>query len=89
LARAVEATFNTRKTPFPDHVIVFSLDFASDNGRQRQWQAFLRKSKLQGVDDRFGNIMQRVTSFLKPVADSIKQGKILDKEWDIGRGSWV
>ena len=89
LARAIEVTFKTRKTPFPDNAIVFSKDFASDNSRQKQWKAFLNKSKLRGVDDQFGNIMQRITSFLKPVADSIRHGKVFDKEWDHGRSFWI
>ena len=76
LACAIEATFKARKTSFPDYAIVFSDDFSGNNGRQKQWQAFLKKSKLQGIDDQLGNIMQRITSFLKPVADSIRQGEV-------------
>ena len=89
LASAIEATFKTRKTLLPQRIVVFSREFAGDNDRQKQWKAFLRKSKLHGIDGQFESIMQRITSFLKPVTGSIRQREVFNKEWNYGRGAWI
>lgn len=48
LARAIAATFTRRGTPLPTTWPVGLTDpFAADAGKQRQWQAFLRKNRLE------------------------------------------
>jgi Domain of unknown function (DUF1814). len=51
LARAIAATFARRGTALPAAWPVGLTDlFATDTGKQRQWQAFLRKNKLDAPD---------------------------------------
>lgn len=88
LKKAIESTFQRRKTPLPDNPIVFRPEFHKDKGRQRQWTAFLRKSRLSGVDKEFGQIMERLAEFLVPIISSIKNSSRMDKSWDSTAGCW-
>jgi len=48
LARAFTATFKRRETALPaDWPVGLSDAFAADAGKQRQWQSFLRKNRLE------------------------------------------
>lgn len=49
LKKAIESTFHRRKTSIPDNPLVFREEFHKDEGRQKQWTAFLRKSRLLDV----------------------------------------
>lgn len=51
LARAVAATFERRRTVLPgDWPSGLTDAFASDSGKRRQWQAFLRKNRLEAPE---------------------------------------
>ena len=50
LQRAIEATFARRQTAMPSaHPIGLSDTFAEDATKQLQWQAFLKKNRLQAM----------------------------------------
>jgi len=51
LQRAIEATFTRRQTAMPGtQPIGLSDAFAEDATKQVQWQAFLKKNRLQAMD---------------------------------------
>ena len=88
LKKAIESTFQRRKTPMPDNPLVFRPEFHEDEGRQKQWIAFLRKSRLQDVNQEFKEVVKRITAFLRPMLLSIKERTIMDKSWIAKSGSW-
>ena len=88
LKKAIESTFQRRKTIIPDNLLVFRLEFHRDEEKQRQWSAFLRKSRLHDVSQGFNEIMERITYFLKPIVNSIKDKTGKDKTWDAKAGCW-
>ncbi|PKP58627.1 hypothetical protein CVT91_08235 [Candidatus Atribacteria bacterium HGW-Atribacteria-1] len=88
LKKAIESTFQRRKTSIPDNLLIFRLEFHRDGEKQRQWSAFLRKSRLHDVNQGFNEIMERITSFLKPIADSIKDKTREEKIWNAKAGCW-
>ena len=88
LKKAIESTFHRRKTSIPDDPLIFRLEFHSDEGKQVQWVAFLRKSRLYDVNQEFNEIMERITSFLKPTVESIKAKNNENKTWDAKAGCW-
>ncbi len=48
LAQAIAATFERRRTPLPDSLpIGLTAAYSQDASKQTQWQAFLRKNRLQ------------------------------------------
>lgn len=51
IGRAIEATFERRKMPMPTSVPVgFSNAFARDAIKQTQWNAFLKKNRLEAIE---------------------------------------
>jgi len=88
LKKAIESTFQRRKTFIPDNLLVFRSEFHRDEEKQGQWSAFLRKLRLHDVNQRFDEIMERITSFLKPIVNSIKDKTREDKTWDAITGCW-
>jgi hypothetical protein len=88
LKKAIEATFKRRRTPLPENPLVFRPEFHQDKGRQQQWVSFLRKSRLNNVSREFDEIVKRVTTFLKPVAVSIKNKTTMDQSWNAVVGDW-
>lgn len=69
------SNFIRGKTSIPDNSLVFRSEFHRDEGRQKQWIVFLRKSRLYDVNREFNEIMERITAFLRPIVCSIKDKK--------------
>ena len=88
LRDAIESTFRQRATPMPEDPLVFGAEFHQDKGRQQQWVAFLRKSRLQELDLNFEQVMKRITTFLTPITQSVKAKEEFEKSWDSKTGSW-
>jgi predicted nucleotidyltransferase component of viral defense system len=88
LKKAIESTFQKRKTPIPNNPLIFREEFSKDKGRQKQWTAFLRKLQLHDINQEFSEIMKRIINFLEPVVISIRGGTVIDKSWDNITGSW-
>lgn len=62
-------------------------DFGGDASKQTQWQAFLRKAKLDGVPTTLQAVIDDLAQFLGPVAAAIESGSAFDLRW-ITRGPW-
>jgi hypothetical protein len=51
VVRAIEATFRRRRTVLPNELpIGLSIEFVSDAGRVSQWDAFVRRSRLDAKE---------------------------------------
>ena len=85
LSEAIRLTFERRKTPFPETIIIFTEDFAAQ--KQVQWKAFWKRLKQEHVPDSFADIMQMVNEFLLPLTMAISSGKPFNRNW-IGPGPW-
>lgn len=88
LKKAVETTFQKRKTPIPDNPLVFQVEFYENKERQKQWIAFLRKLRLHDINQEFSEIMKRIINFLEPVVISIRGRTRINKSWDPVTGCW-
>ncbi len=89
LQKAAEMTFRKRKTPLPDIPLVFRAEFYNDKGRQQQWVAFLRKIRLDNAPREFKEVMEKITLFLKPVVNAIKEKKMINRLWSTQERKWV
>ncbi len=85
---AIESTFRKRKTHLPNNPLVFRTEFQEDREKQRQWIAFLRKSRLSDVNQKFSKIMGRIITFLRPIIISIQNKTRLALFWNSANGSW-
>ena len=87
LSDAVSATFSRRKTPLPDaSPVALSDEFSSDQAKQRQWQAFVRRNKLSS-DLSLRNLTSAIQEFVMPVIERLRDGKKLAATWKPG-GPW-
>ncbi len=76
LTSAIAATFERRKTPLPtDRPVALTDSFASFPGKAIQWDAFLRKGKLDPSD--LNSVVGEIADFLMPVI----LGEVADLQW--------
>jgi len=70
LARAIAATFERRKTDLPEDLpLALGPQFANDEGKQRQWAAFLRRNRLDEKANPFGDCQARIVALVRPALD--------------------
>lgn len=88
LAAAVRATFERRRTPLPAALpLALTSEFATIDGKQVQWQAFLRKNGLMSPPKALGEVVAQLATFLGPVIGAARGGAQLEREWRPG-GPW-
>jgi hypothetical protein len=87
LFRAVKATFERRKTPYPEgEPLALTPAFLEASERRSQWNAFLRRARLEGPKD-VGTLIRDLRRFLLPVLEAARSERPLDSRWEPG-GPW-
>ena len=87
LAAAIQATFETRRTPLPNSLpLAFSTDFHGLANKQTQWTAFLRKSGLN-ANSSLEETIRVIREFVMPIVAEISRGDRRKKMWQAG-GPW-
>lgn len=85
LRKAILITFENRNTDLEDIKIVFRKDFINSDTKQKQWQAFLKRNRLN-LDINFKNCLQDIKVFIKPIVDQNNNKKLLwspsDYDWN-------
>ena len=85
LAAAVSATFERRRTGLPiEWPTAFTATFTQDQGKQTQWRAFLRKSRLLGDAD-LAMVVACVRDFAWPVVEAARDDVPIG-HWSPGEG---
>ena len=68
LGEAISNTFKRRKRAIPvDLPVIFTPEFHESKLKQKQWTAFLRKSRLDVGGKSLSDIIAEVAEFLMPV----------------------
>ncbi len=89
LTDAVKATFECRGTVIDGMPLaIFGMDFAGDERKQQQWQAFLSKNGLQSKMV-FAELMDKLRKFLKPVYAAVAKQESFKKNWSSENWSWI
>jgi hypothetical protein len=87
LARAIRATLDRRRTPIPETIpTAFTPAFHKDDAKQKQWKAFLAKSRLV-APAMLSDVMIGLQAFLLPLVDAIKTGRDFRLQWVLP-GRW-
>ena len=87
LASAIQATFETRRTPLPSSLpLAFTADFHQLSNKQTQWKAFLKKSGLNANSSLEATI-RVILEFVMPVVEGISKRDREKKIWPPG-GRW-
>ena len=88
LVRAIEATFDRRRTPIPTGAPTALTDtFAKDSGKQTQWSAFLRRTGLEGDVD-LEEVIADLRRFLLPPLDALSASRPFVGTWPTP-GPWA
>ncbi|KPA98908.1 nucleotidyl transferase AbiEii/AbiGii toxin family protein [Pseudomonas asplenii] len=87
LRQAVQATFDRRKTALSGHApLGLTHAFAQDPQKQTQWQAFLRKNRLEALA--LNDVIAELTTFMLPVIEAASANAMLPARWQAG-GPWL
>lgn len=88
LVKAIRATFQRRKTELPAQVPLFLTDaFASDQVKQTQWQAFLRKNNISGMPGKLDTVLAELHDFLMPPLKAAMIDEPFKTHWNVN-GPW-
>jgi hypothetical protein len=88
LADAVRATFARRKTAVPaTPPLALTAEFGTDKAKVTQWQAFLKKGKLDVGGVTLVDVCDFLAGFLMPPARAVADGTAFKDEWLAG-GAW-
>jgi len=89
LVKAIRATFKRRKTELPVQVPLFlSNAFASDQVKQTQWRAFLRKNNISGMPGELDTVILELNDFLMPPFKYATINEPFNSHWD-AKGPWL
>jgi predicted nucleotidyltransferase component of viral defense system len=82
LCKAIQATFHRRKTELPTKPpLALTPEFSTDAAKKRQWQAFLKKGKLDAAGATFEQVCAFLNAFLMPPTLALNAGKEFHKSW--------
>ena len=88
LMRAIEATFRRRGTMLPNEIpIGLSHEFVSDAGKLSQWQAFVRRSRLDSKEISLETVVKLIAVFIMPPSSAAAETKAFSLRWAKG-GPW-
>jgi hypothetical protein len=87
LTTAIQRTFANRNTAVVSSPKALTSEFGSDTSKQTQWQAFIRKTKLNGAPTTLQTVIDDLAPFLTPAARAIESGSAFDQRWIAG-GPW-
>jgi hypothetical protein len=88
LAEAIRATFARRRTPLPTTApVALTSEFADEQMKQNQCQAFVRRGKLQAGNAPLEEIVTVLHGFLMPVVEVLNAGSPFSQRWKVG-GPW-
>src|ERR1051325_7676237 len=88
LVRAIEATFRRRRAILPNELpIGLSIEFVSDTGKLSQWEAFVRRSRLDTKEINLETVVKVIADFMMPPSIAAAEGTAFLLRWTPG-GPW-
>jgi hypothetical protein len=85
--RAIDATFRRRAVLPIELPIGLSIEFVSDAGKLSQWEAFVRRSRLDTEEVNLGTVVKVIADFMMPPSIAAAEGKAFSLRWTKG-GPW-
>jgi hypothetical protein len=86
LYMAIRETFSRRQTKMDVDTIIFTQSFRQNSDRNTMWKAFLKKINMESIS--FEEVMLEITTFTKPVYDSILNNTELLLDWNHNEKEW-
>lgn len=87
LQEAIKRTFQRRKTEIPQEIpAALTNSFYEDETKVKQWNAFIAKISDDQVPQNLKEVVSRVSNFLWPVTQGIREGVPLTADWELNKG---
>jgi len=87
LQKAIELTFQKRKTELPDEPpTAITEAFYSDESKKTQWKAFKTKGRLTDVSETLEEVVKAIFRFLWPINESLNKKAELKSIWQSQKG---
>lgn len=88
LAQAITATFQRQSTPLPKSIpVALTAPFADSIDKQRQWQAFIQRNRLN-APAAFPEVIQALRGFLLPLLIALNNSPEFEQSWPPS-GPWA
>ena len=88
LCKAIEATFQRRRTEIPaSRPLALTKEFFDDPRKTGQWRAFVKKSKLDHNGAEFDRVMRDLNIFLLSPLEAVRTNEPFTMHWP-KRGPW-
>ncbi len=88
LSEAVKKTFDKRGTDLPSDFNAFANILADDAQKTVQWEAFIKRNRLETTKYSFAEAIAGIISFLAPVSNTIASGSTYQLNWK-APGPWT
>lgn len=91
LAQAIRETFSRRETPLTTTPVAWDVRFTGNFDKQAQWQAFLRRYRLDQdatVPATLPEVVEMITFFLRPVLHALIEQQPFEYHWT-PEGPWA
>ena len=85
LTKALQSTFTTRQTPFPESLVIFEEDYV-DQRRITAWNAIGKKLHKNRDLPELVSVLERLQSFLIPIMKALYQDKEFVLIWNPSKG---
>lgn len=92
LQKALFATFERRKSSYPTQIpFAFTDEFYTDSDKQKQWTAFVRKSRINtfSEDTNLEMIVREISDFLMPIIERENKLKTPSLTWYPDKKDWL
>jgi predicted nucleotidyltransferase component of viral defense system len=88
LSKAIQATFERRKTYLPTtEPLALTIEFAENSDKQKQWQGFLNKGQLKSPQNSLSETIAIIKDFLMPPCLAVAKNEEFSQVW-IPPGTW-
>ncbi len=89
LVRAIAATFGRRQTPLPQSApVAFTTEFSESPDKIMQWQAFVRRNRIDADNAGLPRVITELTIFLMPPLQAAAEELPFYAIWEPG-GPWI
>lgn len=88
LAEAIGRTFANRETPMTETSVALSEEFANDELKRKQWQAFVRRLGSDAAPADLAPVVTQVSLFLRPIAAALARSSAVPATWQ-APGPWT
>lgn len=87
LAKACRKTLSRRGTDLDELPYILKEKFAGANEKQKQWSAFIRKSRIDYAPEKFYAVTTQIRDFMEPIVSSIVASDTSNAIWT-APGPW-